>query len=76
MPHCYGGPLGFMASVQLMAGLGASGRVEYPIGPAAPFWGLVGGPPVIREGEVDVPPGPGFGFHPSEEWMETVQIHP
>ncbi|NQV08051.1 mandelate racemase/muconate lactonizing enzyme family protein [bacterium] len=76
MPHCYGGPLGFMASVHLMAGLGTRGSIEFPIGPMAPFWGMVGGPPAIHDGVVDVPSGPGFGFHLDEEWTASARNLP
>lgn len=62
MPHCFGGPLGFLASCHAMAGLGATGSVEYPIAPYAPFWPLAGGAPAVNDGRVDVSRGLGFGL--------------
>lgn len=62
MPHCFGGPLGFLASCHALAGLGAVGSVEYPIPPHAPFWPLAGGPPAVTGGRVDVSGDVGFGF--------------
>ncbi len=62
MPHCYGGPLGFIASVHVMAGLGLDSPVEFPVGPSAPFWNMVDGQPAIHDGIVEVGEGPGFGF--------------
>lgn len=76
MPHCYGGPLGFLASVHLMAGLGLSGSVEFPVGPGAPFWDLIGGAPTVRNGKVEVPQGPGFGFAPDWDWGQPGVIVP
>lgn len=71
MPHCYGGPLGFYASLHLMAGLGLAGAVEFPIGAPSPFWGMVGGIPEVRNGRVDLPSENGFAFEPHSEWLDA-----
>ncbi len=71
MPHCYGGPLGFFASVHLMAGSGFPGAVEFPIGPSAPFWEMAGGAPEVRDGWIEISSGSGFGFLPGWKWMEA-----
>ncbi|MGH9151478.1 MAG: mandelate racemase/muconate lactonizing enzyme family protein [Acidimicrobiales bacterium] len=74
MPHCYGGPLGFLASLHLMATMDVEGSVEYPFGPSVPFWKMIGSPPQIRDGRVDVPTGSGFGFRPDRDWISAATV--
>lgn len=70
MPHCYGGPFGFVASLQLMSGAGLDGAVEYPVEPQAPFWDMLSSPPEVIDGRVVVPDGPGLGVNPHARWVE------
>jgi L-alanine-DL-glutamate epimerase-like enolase superfamily enzyme len=73
MPHSYGGPLGFFASCQVIAGAPGPfrGAVEMPFGGAAALWGMAGGVPSLDEGGLALPDDEGFGVEVDWNWVEA-----
>lgn len=61
-PHCIASPLGFVAAAHVCAALPNHLCLEFH-GSDVPFWGdLIAGPkPLIENGSVGVPDGPGLG---------------
>jgi gluconate/galactonate dehydratase len=67
-PHCIAGPLGTMASVHFCAAIPNFAVLEFH-GQDVPFWEdmIVGAPkPLIRNGRIEVPEGPGLGVELNE----------
>ncbi len=75
VPHMLGGPIGFVASANLVAAIDQVRMVEMDIEPLATFGPMLGGMPAIVEGAIELPADPGHGatFNESDlgQWLST-----
>jgi L-alanine-DL-glutamate epimerase-like enolase superfamily enzyme len=68
-PHCIASPIGTMAAVHLCASISNFVVLEFH-GQDVPFWEACATgfePPLIRQGSIEVPTGPGLGIELNEE---------
>ncbi len=72
-PHFMGTALGLAASFHLLAALGGPGRVELDVNENPLRTDLGPLVLVVRDGQVEVPPGAGYGFVPDAAALRAMQ---
>lgn len=78
IPHTWSNPVGFMANLQLAASLPNCPWFEVPFEPPAytldMYKDVFINPPVIQNGIIKVPEGPGLGFEFVEGFIENNKV--
>ena len=75
-PHFFGGGIGLLASLHLLAAAGGDGVLEFDCHPNAGRELLVGSSLPVREGRVPVPQLPGLGFIPDLAALDRYRSWP
>lgn len=61
VPHMLAGPIGFMASANLVAAIDGACMVEMDCDPVSSFVPMLGGVPQVSDGRIKLPRSPGHG---------------
>jgi len=79
LPHAWDPPLGYLANLHVAASLSETltPYLETPLDP--PWWfeslfSMLTGRPILNNGYVDVPNGPGLGFEPNMDLVRKYSI--
>lgn len=75
-PHYFGGGVSLLASLQVLAAAGGSGRLEFDCHPNPGREAVVGDLLPVREGRVPVPTGPGLGAIPDLAALRRYRTWP
>ena len=75
-PHCFGGGVGLLASLHMLAGLGGDGTLEFDCFPNAGRERVVEALLPVQNGTVPVPTGPGLGAVPDHAALARYQTWP
>ncbi|WP_343314897.1 mandelate racemase/muconate lactonizing enzyme family protein [Brucella sp. BE17] len=73
-PHFLGAGIGLTASAHILAAAGGDGLLEIDVNPnplrdaVVPTW------PLLKNGAVSLPKGPGLGVVPDLEWLEPFRV--
>jgi D-galactarolactone cycloisomerase len=77
-PHFLGAGIGLVASAHILAAAGGEGMLEIDVNPNPLRDAIVPRWPIVRDGSVALPGGPGLGVEPDLEQLspfETMRLH-
>ena len=72
--HMYGGPVGLYASAHLTAAIESVSWLEMEALPNPIFERILDAEPIVRDGELSLPPGPGIGSVFREDVMRAADV--
>ena len=73
-PHFLAGPFGILASAHCLAAAGGEGILEIDVNPNPLRVELTGGLPLIKDGIMTLPAGPGLGIEPDPVALKKFQV--